>query len=282
MQQHRALQHYQNARRATLPPEPNRQFILDLQAWIQHIQEQDHHIMLNLDNNDNMYLQEGYLHPLPYDPESHMPHTSHNGSLHFLAVTCGLIDILAVQHSQRPFPPTYVRGKKRLDYMLVSASLTQAVIRSGILPYQTIFPGDHRPCFVDFDATLLFGHSTTPFAPSCQRSLQIMDPRKVQNYKDALHKQLQYHKVQDKLSALLTAAKNQPWSSAQITQYEKLDKIITESMLHAEKAAGQKYTKVYEWSPVLIQSVEAVRFWRSLLKRSKGLKICQATIERLH
>jgi len=109
-----------------------------------------------------------------------------------------------------------------------------------------------------------------------------LDPRKVQNYKEALHKQLQYHKVQDKLFALLTAAKNHTWSSAQITQYEKLDRIITESVLHAEKAAGQKFTKVYEWSPVLIQSVEAVRFWRSLLQRSKGLKICQATIERLH
>jgi hypothetical protein len=109
-----------------------------------------------------------------------------------------------------------------------------------------------------------------------------MDPSKVQIHKDALHDQLQYHKFYDKLPSLLDVAKQQSWSANHTIQYERLDRISSESMLHAEKAAGQKYTKVYEWSPVLIQSVEAVRFWCSLLQRSKGLKICQTTIEQLH
>jgi hypothetical protein len=141
---------------STTHAEPNKQFTLDLQAWIQYLQSQGHKIILNLDNNDDFYATEGFVHPLHYQTGVHVTDKSHDGSLRTLAVSCGLIDILALQHSSRPFPPTYIRGKTRIDYMLISASLQDAVVRSGILPYDAIFSGDHRPCFLDFDADILF------------------------------------------------------------------------------------------------------------------------------
>jgi hypothetical protein len=88
--------------------EPNKQFILDLQAWIQYLQSQGHKVILNLDNNDNFYATEGFVHPLHYQNGVHVTDKSHDGSLRILAVSCGLIDILAFQHSSRPFPPTYI------------------------------------------------------------------------------------------------------------------------------------------------------------------------------
>jgi hypothetical protein len=51
-------------------------------------------------------------------------------------------------------------------------------------------------------------------------------------------------------------------------------------MLYAEKACSKRYTKRYEWSPQLIRAVESVRYWRLLLKRSKGLRIQHSTISR--
>jgi len=125
MQQFRALQSIQNQ---TGSPgrtiEPNRQFILDLQAWIQFLQSQGHHIILNLDNNDDLYDSEGFITPLSYNPESITSDQSHSSSLQSLAFTCGLIDVLAIQHLAQPFPSTYIHGKKRLDYMLISFSKT--------------------------------------------------------------------------------------------------------------------------------------------------------------
>jgi hypothetical protein len=111
---------------------------------------------------------EGSIISLSYDPDSVTNGNFHDGPLRTLAASCGLVDVLAEQHSSRPFPPTYIRGMKQIDYILVSASLQHTVERSGILPYNSVFFGDHHPCFVDFNADLLFTAKIHPFAPPCQ------------------------------------------------------------------------------------------------------------------
>jgi hypothetical protein len=278
MQQYRAIQaEYLRLHKLSTTPEPNCQFILDLQAWIGHLQQEGHRIILNMDNNEEFYSADGSIHPLNYNADSLTSCTSHDGSLRSLAATCGLIDILALQHSERPFPPTYSRGNKRINYMLISASLQEAVIRSGILPFQNIFSGDHRPCFLDFDAYLLFASSTPPLPPSCQRSLQLTDPRRVIKYKERLHHQLSYH-IFEKCRTLLEAADSETWTPDHLIQYKKLDNVITESMLCAEANCSRKITKRYEWSPELVKSVEAVRFWRLVLRKSRGIPVQSSTI----
>ncbi len=118
--------------------------------------------------------------------------------------------------------------------MLVSASLQEAIIRSGILPYNAIFSGDHRPSFLDFDVAVLFAGPTPALAPPCQRHLQLADPRRVNKYRAVLHHQLSYHNVFTKCNDLLEAANTGNWSADHLVQYERLDRIITESMLAAE------------------------------------------------
>jgi hypothetical protein len=51
-------------------------------------------------------------------------------------------------------------------------------------------------------------------------------------------------------------------------------------MLHTEKSCSKRHTKYFKWSPALIQCIETVRYWRLLLKRSKGLLIRPSTILR--
>jgi len=106
-----------NLTRKTATPEPNRQFILDLQSWIQDLHENGHQVILNLDNNEDLYASDGRVQPIPYCPDDVASCTAHDGSLATLVVSCGLIDILGLQHSSRPFPPTYIRGHKRIDYL---------------------------------------------------------------------------------------------------------------------------------------------------------------------
>jgi hypothetical protein len=64
-----------------------------------------------------------------------------------------------------PFPPSYIRGSKRIDFILVSQGISLAVLRSGNLSYYSLFQGDHLPYFLDFDANLyclLTQHMTSP------------------------------------------------------------------------------------------------------------------------
>jgi hypothetical protein len=135
MQKYRAIKAKYLQHQHTSNPSPQRQIILDLQAWIQHLQENNHQIVLNIDYNDDFYLADSSILPLQFNPNSFMVNSAHNGSLCTLTTTCGLVDILALQHSSRPFPPTYIWGKKRIDYIFISASLQDSVTRPGILPY---------------------------------------------------------------------------------------------------------------------------------------------------
>ncbi|MFN9979690.1 MAG: hypothetical protein ACK53Y_07245, partial [bacterium] len=80
----------------------------------------------------------------------------HDGTLSTLVCTCGLIDLLTLQHPD-PLPPaTYIRGKERIDFIFVSAALLPNVRHTGILPYNSILISDHCPCYIDFDSKSLF------------------------------------------------------------------------------------------------------------------------------
>jgi len=155
-----------------------------------------------------------------------------------------------------------------------------AVQRSGILPYQSLFHSDHRPCYVDINPELLFGDPTKEMAPPCRRQLQLHDPDIVQKYTSTLQAQLEYHKIPKKLDALQQVISSGQWSHNHQREYEKIDRLITEAMLHAEKISSRKYTGTFSWSPELIQAVQTERFWKLLLKLSKGIPIADSTISR--
>jgi len=76
----------------------------------------------------------GKFTPLPFDPKKYALCKIHDGSLAMLASSCGLVDLLAHQHSLCHFPTTYNRGQPRLDYSFISAELLPYVLRLSILP----------------------------------------------------------------------------------------------------------------------------------------------------
>ncbi len=159
-QQHRLLSAHIRQNNLPISPHPHRQFILDLQSWIQTLIQEGHKIILALDANES-YNPDILVppHALTYK-EGHLTlDKHHDGKLATLVSTCGLKDPLALQHPDRPFPPSYFRGRNRIDYILVSPILLESVIRSGSLPLYSLFHGDHRPYYIDFDAILAFSDS---------------------------------------------------------------------------------------------------------------------------
>jgi hypothetical protein len=258
--------------------DPFRQFVLDLQSWISSIQADGTQIILCLDNNEELLESEGQIVSLPL---SSLPaqHKTHDGRLETLARSVGLVDVLRNHHPSPVYPATYNRGRKRIDLILVSASLLKTVKSSGILPYNSIFQGDHRPCYIDLDAEEAFGGKTAPISPPCQRCLQMHDPRKVSAYLDILTKQLDKHNIFHKVSNLQKKDPAQ-WHKEDYIAYERLDKLITEAMLYAERAVSSRYTKTWEWSPVMVSAVYAERFWRLALKKSSGRLVSDGLLNR--
>jgi len=276
-QQRRQLSEMFRQQNEVIDPEPNRQFILDLQSWITHIQADGTQIILGLDNNDELIPSSGQVTPLQYIPNVPTVQAQHNGTLGTLLRSTGLVDILSHHHPSPQYPATYNRGRKRIDLLLVSASLLPAVVRSGILPYHSLFQGDHRPCYIDLESSIAFDGKPPSISPP--RVLQTKDPRIVAKYIKKLTDQLEKHKVLPKLQELYLLESHQ-WTDQTQQTYERLDKIITEAMLYAEEASAKKYINKYEWSPTLVCSVYAERFWRLALRKSQGRHISQNLFER--
>jgi hypothetical protein len=231
--------------------------------------------VLALDNNEELTKESGTFLPLKYSPSHHTTNRQHDGSLATLIKTCNLIVIATVQHLHLPPPATYNRGKQRLDYILVSNSISHAVVQSGILPYYSIFQGDHRPCFIDLDATALFQEGTHAVAPMTQRGLQLADPKIVTKYIKIIKTQLEYHNKEEKRELLWAKVREGTWDYNDQLEYKKIDQITSESALHAEREVKRKFTKTYEWSPKLIQAVQGVQYWKLQLKKVKGLHVTE-------
>jgi hypothetical protein len=224
MQQYRGISAKLRSSTNQSTPNPPRQFILDLQAWLEHLIVEGHQLIVSMDSNEDVLSSPGLFTPLTYNPDTITSCAQHDGRLATLLKTCGLLDILTVHHTEDP-PPTYNRGRKRLDYIFISNTLTPAVLRSGILPFYSLFLSDHRPCYIDIDATALFGEATSQITSADRRGLQLTDPRKVQKYKDNKKDQIKYHRIMEKLRDLRHKAQTGEWSLEDYYTYEKIDKL---------------------------------------------------------
>jgi hypothetical protein len=248
--------------------DPYKQFIIDLQCWITSLQSVGTQIILCLDNNEEHLPNKGQL--ITFKPsDTPLIHPTHDGTLETLSRSTGLLDVLRHHHPSSQYPPTYNRGRKHIDLILASVSLLPAITRSGILPYNAVFQGDHRPCYIDLDGPIAFGGETSPVCPPCQRGLQLHDPRKVDDYLTVLTDQLAKHKIPQKVSQLHMKALS-GWEDEDNQTYEKLDLLITEAMLYAERQTSSRFTKTFEWSPTLIKAVYAECYWHLAYKRSIG------------
>lgn len=108
---------------------PRQAFINDLSNFIRQVQADNEEILLAGDFNDDIS-----------SPQSGMKQ---------LATTCGLVDLFGTRLGTTDSPPTYQRGNKRLDYILMSPSLISAVKAAGYDPYGYRIPSDHRAMYVD-------------------------------------------------------------------------------------------------------------------------------------
>jgi hypothetical protein len=278
-QQPRLLSALQRRHKLLLQTNPHRQMILDLQSWLQHLIDQDHKMIHSMDANESYDPSTASdPHPLLYTPEVPVFDPSHPGQLSTLLSTCNLIDPLAMHHPECLFPASHIRGKDRIDFIFISASLSPALLHSGSLPFYSVFHGDHHPYYIDFDSKLLLSDSTFEIHRPSQRALSLRDPRLIKKYRDSLHDKFAKHNIQVKCDTLQQASTDGTWTHQDEAIYHKLDKTITQAMLSVEKTLWKSYSTKFSWSPKLKEAVQAYRFWRLKLKHSKGQHVSRATL----
>jgi hypothetical protein len=116
---------------------PRAKFRLELHAFLQTLHQKGHKIILMGDFNE----------VFGSDP---------SGMIH-IASSCTLVVILHRRIGASSFA-TFVGGRSRFDYVLMSQNAESALRHGGYEPPGFRFKGDHRGFCLDFDTNTLFGN----------------------------------------------------------------------------------------------------------------------------
>jgi endonuclease/exonuclease/phosphatase (EEP) superfamily protein YafD len=153
-------------------PSPVKHFRLDLEKFMQQCHSQQELLLLFGDFNE------------VFGPDSAG-----------LAKMARKFDLINVMHQTHPVPDpaTYARGKTRIDYILASEPVFQAVNACGYEPFNKHFLSDHRGYFVDFDSHKLFGNELQRLASQPFRDVRGKDTTSVTQYVEAKDHYLNAH-----------------------------------------------------------------------------------------
>ena len=96
------------------------------------------------------------------------------------------------------------RENKRIDQIYVSdrLSIDNLVHASIIVGYDSIFPSEHRPLFLDFDAKRFFDAQSFISQPRRAHILSYTDPRLTRAYLDHALNAITSQKLDEKLAHL--------------------------------------------------------------------------------
>jgi len=280
-QQFRRLSEQFREAERTDDPIPRHQFIVDLQGWLEYKISKGYYVILGIDANEPFNPDGGNYTPVDYQLNQPISIKGHDGTLQTLVRTSGLVDPLLFHHPERPPPPTYDRGKDKIDFIFVSSGLLPYATRSGIFSYNSIFISDHRPCYIDLNSSALFQENTPVISSPQYCGLCVQDPRLVDQYTEELLVQLCYHKILPKAEKLHTKAQSGSWTPENIHEYEKLDNLITEAMLKAERRISKKVTTTYQLSPSLKAAINTITYWKLQLSQLKGKVISQHSLSKI-
>ena len=227
-----------------LQPNPRKQFITDLSSTLEKDYQNKNQICILGDLNE----------VLGEDPNL----------MSSICVKYKLHDAFNKIHPNIPAFTTYIRGTKRLDYMLISNSLQPTEV--GYNQFYEIYNSDHRAMYIDLPKIQDFTMNQTMVKGTLReigsKSKDIV--KFVETIYEHLHQNKTFHKFE--LLQLEVSEADKPWRIANIID-DQLGLAITKA-----KKECFKYQRP-PWSEVLHKASLTLRYWiiaeSSLLNKIK-------------
>ena len=115
-----------------------------------------------------------------------------------ICAACNLYHPFSDLYPDQADTPTYVRGRKRLDWVLVSRSLYPSIDAIGYNRYNLLYHSDHRAIFLDLAKRDSLGLSS-PLVPHSRRPIHSNSPY-VRDFVWETYKHLQENKALHKFT----------------------------------------------------------------------------------
>ena len=193
-------------------------------------------------------------------------------------IKLGLIDPILEKHKEGS-PGTYNKGNRRLDCILISATLKTG--RCGWLPFDSM-PGDHRVGYLDIKVKDFIGHRPGNIPSHAARRLKLDDPRVVRKYQEILDESLQAAGAFAAVKRLQTYVTSiGTFDDKAEALFESIDKKREEAMKIAERKCRKLKMGGLQWSPALQYGRDKILLWTLVLRRLLGRNIGAKRILRL-
>ena len=258
----RAQQAWMNADRGEAQVNLRDKFMSDLTVLIMARKLIGHDIILMMDANEASGQGSGVDH---------------------LMTKCGLVDIHTLTVDLSPPPATYQRGSKKIDFILITPSITSAVRAVSVLPLHDGYLSDHRALVADFDAAVLFADHTSPVLPPTGRRLTSTNPSALHPYIEHLKKHVEIHGLVDRVTELQTQSESGHWTTEQVEEWEIIDNLLEEGRAGGEAKCPSKRSGMLPWSPVLDRAGKSLLYWklrvREFMSRNVNLDLLDKLAE---
>eukprot|EP00956_Cyclotella_meneghiniana_P031967 scaffold85834_cov44-Cyclotella_meneghiniana.AAC.8 len=152
----------------------------------------------------------------------------------------GLHDIITSGRDTEA-PPSYARGRKRIDFLLGNDHFQRAVINSGALGLDDgLRASDHTMQYMDLDEKLLFQDDTFTPMPGFHREFKLHDVKRKTQFQETLQKRYEHQNIAKRVNDLATRMENKiQLDEADIKAYNDLDDEIVELILSTAKRIGR-------------------------------------------
>eukprot|EP00956_Cyclotella_meneghiniana_P008351 scaffold11188_cov43-Cyclotella_meneghiniana.AAC.2 len=177
----------------------------------------------------------------------------------------GLIDMITDIHSEEEPPPTYARGRKKIDYILGDDHIRRAVVRAGTLDLlDGVSPSDHTMQYIDVDERVLFGDDSFCPIQGYQREFRLYDVKRKEKYKEKLKEIYEHQKIKERVEDLAKRFEEKQWTHAEYDAFNRLDKEMMDAIRAAASRAG-RINFGYQRSKDLCVAGAAIRLHKAIL-----------------
>jgi Reverse transcriptase (RNA-dependent DNA polymerase) len=182
---------------------------------------------------------------------------------------CNLVDMYSEIHDDFSQFPTHENGSEKIDYILCTRNLLPYITIMGYVKFNEALDTDHRAVYFDFSENIL-----TDIVPISTKKYRMIGGNSTnlegEKYIKWLDNHFKYHRIYEKVENVFNSAMTKSYDEKEhvMEEINKIDKIITEAMLCAEKRNCKKKLHAL-WSPKLYQSQLLVQFWNIKKKSSR-------------
>ena len=177
--------------------------------------------------------------------------------------------------SKMPGPPTFVRDTRQIDAVQITKDIE--IDAACFTPFYFGI-GDHRGIIIDIPKTSLTGGENKNICRPTERKLQCNEEKVWRKYNERLESYFIRHRIQRKIE---TANIHNNDKIKLRKTMNKINQVITEGMINAEKKCRKIRAGMVPFSPIVAEAGTKVKLWSLIVRHHNGSNINTRYIRRI-